>query len=223
MGTLHSSAIRIHSVIKVFPNTRTKMSAISCTVAPVVVAAKASTSSSKAAAPVAAHKSFSGLKATTLFNKTEASPFVSNGHNTNMMMVWTPVNNRFFETFSYLPPLTDKEITDQVAYMTKIGATPCLEFAKEEHAYTMRHCEGTGLDSRAASGYYDNRYWTMWKLPMFGCTDPSQVLAEVEACKAAFPDAFIRLCGFNNLRQVQVVSFLVNRPTPAILTNERSV
>jgi hypothetical protein len=23
--------------------------------------------------------------------------------------------------------------------------------------------------------YYDNRYWTMWKLPMFGCTDPSQV------------------------------------------------
>jgi hypothetical protein len=23
--------------------------------------------------------------------------------------------------------------------------------------------------------YYDNRYWTMWKLPMFGCTDPIQV------------------------------------------------
>jgi len=31
---------------------------------------------------------------------------------------------------------------------------------------------------RAAShpqGYYDNRYWTMYKLPMFGCTDASQV------------------------------------------------
>ena len=24
--------------------------------------------------------------------------------------------------------------------------------------------------------------WTMWKLPMFGCTDGSQVLAEVAAC-----------------------------------------
>lgn len=23
--------------------------------------------------------------------------------------------------------------------------------------------------------YFDNRYWTMWKLPMFGCTDPVQV------------------------------------------------
>lgn len=27
-------------------------------------------------------------------------------------------------------------------------------------------------------GYYDNRYWTMYKLPMFGCTDASQVCAE---------------------------------------------
>lgn len=25
------------------------------------------------------------------------------------------------------------------------------------------------------SNYIDNRYWTMYKLPMFGCTDPSQV------------------------------------------------
>lgn len=23
------------------------------------------------------------------------------------------------------------------------------------------------------------RYWTMWKLPMFGCNDPGQVLGEV--------------------------------------------
>ena len=27
----------------------------------------------------------------------------------------------------------------------------------------------------ARSGYQDNRYWTMWKLPMFGCTDGAQV------------------------------------------------
>jgi hypothetical protein len=27
----------------------------------------------------------------------------------------------------------------------------------------------------ALQNYYDNRYWTMWKLPMFGCTDPIQV------------------------------------------------
>jgi len=222
MGTL-TSIICVSPLLSIsFNQFNRNMSAISCTIAPVVVA-KASTSSPKAAVPVAAPKAFTGLKAATFFNKTEASPFVSNGCNTNMMMVWTPVNNLFFETFSYLPPLNEKEITSQIEYMTKIGATPCLEFAKEDKAYTIRHCEGTGLDSRAFSGYYDNRYWTMWKLPMFGCTDPSQVLAEVAACKAAFPDAYIRVCGFNNLRQVQVVSFLVNRPTPAIATNERSV
>ncbi|KAG2437316.1 hypothetical protein HXX76_005973 [Chlamydomonas incerta] len=27
----------------------------------------------------------------------------------NQMMVWTPVNNKMFETFSYLPPLTDED------------------------------------------------------------------------------------------------------------------
>lgn len=27
----------------------------------------------------------------------------------------------------------------------------------------------------ALQNYFDNRYWTMWKLPMFGCTDPVQV------------------------------------------------
>ncbi|KAL8148876.1 hypothetical protein AgCh_006034 [Apium graveolens] len=33
--------------------------------------------------------------------------------------------------------------------------------------------------------YYDGRYWTMWKLPMFGCTDASQVLHEIAECKKA--------------------------------------
>jgi hypothetical protein len=27
--------------------------------------------------------------------------------------------------------------------------------------------------------YYDNRYWTLWKLPMFGCTDPIQVRSQL--------------------------------------------
>jgi hypothetical protein len=46
----------------------------------------------------------------------------------------------------------------------------------------------------------DNRYWTMWKLPMFGCSDPSQVLREVAACTKAFPDARVRLVSFDPIR-----------------------
>lgn len=61
-------------------------------------------------------------------------------------------------------------------------------------------------------GYYDGRYWTMWKLPMFGCTDATQVLNEVQECKKAYPDYFSRIIGFDNKRQVQCVSFVASKP-----------
>ncbi len=47
------------------------------------------------------------------------------------------------------------------------------------------------------------RYWTMWKLPMFGCSDPSQVLGEIRACENAFPNSYIRIVAFDNVRQVR--------------------
>jgi ribulose-bisphosphate carboxylase small chain len=71
--------------------------------------------------------------------------------------------------------------------------------------------------------YYDNRYWTMWKLPMFGCSDPNQVLAEVDACKRAFPDSYVRLVAFDNIAQCQTISFLVNRPLREILARNSRV
>jgi len=63
------------------------------------------------------------------------------------------------------------------------------------------------------SGYYDNRYWTMWKLPLFGATDSSLVLAEIEEAKKAYPDPYIRvIMAFDNVRQVQVAGFIAQRP-----------
>ena len=63
--------------------------------------------------------------------------------------------------------------------------------------------------------YYDNRYWTMWKLPMFGCSDPAQVLREIQACRKAFPECYVRLAAFDNISQCQTASFLVHRPKAA--------
>ncbi|KAF9588036.1 hypothetical protein IFM89_007211 [Coptis chinensis] len=60
--------------------------------------------------------------------------------------------------------------------------------------------------------YYDGRYWTMWKLPMFGCTDASQVLAELEEAKKAYPNAFVKIIRFDNKRQVQCISFIAYKP-----------
>lgn len=40
-----------------------------------------------------------------------------------------------FETFSYLPPLSDDQIARQVDYIVNNGYTPCLEFSMPEDAY----------------------------------------------------------------------------------------
>jgi hypothetical protein len=44
---------------------------------------------------------------------------------------------RMFETFSFLPPLSDGEIARQVDYIVANGWTPCLEFADIDHAYVQ--------------------------------------------------------------------------------------
>jgi ribulose-bisphosphate carboxylase small chain len=126
--------------------------------------------------------------------------------------IFTPaLFSRFFETFSFLPPLSDQEIARQVQYLLNNGWTPCIEFESADKAYADSH-GWSGLDSSVVAGYYDNRYWVMWKLPMYGCTNPEEVLSEIRACTSAFPDCFIRVAGFDNIKQVQCSSFLAHRP-----------
>lgn len=42
-----------------------------------------------------------------------------------------------------------------------------------------------------------------------------QVLTEISNATKSFPNAYIRLVAFDNVRQVQVSSFLVHRPSSA--------
>ena len=79
--------------------------------------------------------------------------------------------------------------------MVRNNWTPCLEFSDPEQAYISN--TNTVRMGPVAAGYYDNRYWTMWKLPMFGCTDGSQVLKEIAGCTKSFPDAYIRYVFFS--------------------------
>lgn len=46
---------------------------------------------------------------------------------------------------------------------------PCLEFADADHAYVSN--ASTVRFGNVSANYQDNRYWTMFKLPMFGCND----------------------------------------------------
>ncbi|WP_348240036.1 ribulose bisphosphate carboxylase small subunit [Salmonella enterica] len=38
------------------------------------------------------------------------------------------------------------------------------------------------------------------------------MLKEVEECKKEYPNAFIRIIGFDNTRQVQCISFIAYKP-----------
>eukprot|EP00897_Mesotaenium_endlicherianum_P002801 jgi/Mesen1/2549/ME000162S01678 len=164
-------------------------------------AALAASSSSKSSSVQA----FTGLKQISLTASTNewASKTTSNSSRVSCMKVWTPNDNLKFETLSYLPPLTAEQILKEVDYLISNGWIPAIEFDKV----------GTvSKDNFQGSCYYDGRYWTMWKLPMFGCKDSAAVLREVEEAKKTFPQAFIRIIGFDNKRQVQCVSFIVHKP-----------
>jgi ribulose-bisphosphate carboxylase small chain len=150
-------------------------------------------------------RAFSGLKSAALFaSKGQTLSSVQNGSRVQCMQVWNPIGMTKFETFSYLPALTDDQIAKQVDYMIQQKLIPCLEFDLNS--------EGVSRENNSSPGYYDGRYWTMWKLPMFGCNDPAQVLREIEECKKEYPSCFVRVLGFDNVKQVQICGFLVARP-----------
>lgn len=173
--------------------------------------------SSVAAAPVACAKTAQApvqAKAVVAPRQVVAPrAALSNSVSARQMLVWEPENNKYFETLSFLPPLDDDAIAKQIDYIVGNGWTPCLEFADAESAY-VKNVNNVRFGPVSA-GYYDNRYWTMYKLPMFGCTDPGQVLTEISNATKAFPDAYIRICGFDSVRQTQCASFLVHRPPSA--------
>ena len=99
--------------------------------------------------------------------------------------------SRKFETFSYLPAMSNDEIKKQVEYIVSKGWNPAIEHTEPEHL----------MDS----------YWYMWKLPMFGETDVATILAEAEACHKANPNNHVRLVGYDNFRQSQGASMVIFR------------
>ncbi len=99
---------------------------------------------------------------------------------------------RRFETLSYLPPLTDAQIARQVQYILDKDYIPAIEFN----------------ESSDPTQYY----WTMWKLPLFGASSVQEVMQEVQACRSEYANCYIRVVGFDNIKQCQILSFIVYKP-----------
>jgi ribulose-bisphosphate carboxylase small chain len=97
-------------------------------------------------------------------------------------------------TFSYLPDFSDEEIAAQARYCLENGWAVSIEYTDDPHPR--------------------NAYWEMWKLPMFDLSDPTVVLREINDCRAAFPQHYIKLNGYDRTkgRQTTTLSFIVNRP-----------
>ncbi|NJN94179.1 MAG: ribulose bisphosphate carboxylase small subunit [Anaerolineales bacterium] len=97
-------------------------------------------------------------------------------------------------TFSYLPDLTDEEIKAQVQYCLDNGWPVSVEYTDDPHPR--------------------NVYWEMWGLPLFDMKDAVAVMEEVQSCRRAFPNHYIRVNGYDRSlgRQTTALSFIVNRP-----------
>lgn len=102
-----------------------------------------------------------------------------------------PIERRY-ETLSYLPPLTDQQIVKQIQYMISQGYIPAIEFSEDSAP--------------------EQHYWTMWKLPLFNCSSPQEVLTEVRECRQEYSNSYIRVAGFDNIKQCQTISFIVYKP-----------
>jgi len=96
--------------------------------------------------------------------------------------------------FSFLPDLDDTQISAQVEYCLRNDWAVGVEFTDDPHPR--------------------NTYWEMWGNPMFDLRDAKGVMIELDACRKAHPESYIRLVAFDSTRGWETVrmSFIVNRP-----------
>ena len=96
--------------------------------------------------------------------------------------------------FSFLPDLTDAQISAQIDYCLQQGWAASVEYTDDPHPR--------------------NTYWEMFGMPMFDVKDAAGVLAEVNACRRTFPNHYVKVNAFDATRGVESVrlSFIVNRP-----------
>ena len=109
-------------------------------------------------------------------------------------MMTNPTGKLTQGQFSFLPELTDAEISLQIKYGLSKGYAWSVEYTDDAHPR--------------------NTYWDMFGMPMFDLQDPAGVLMEVNNCRKTFPNHYIRLMAFDSTRGIESVamSFIVHRP-----------
>ena len=107
----------------------------------------------------------------------------------------TNTNQRLTQgQFSFLPDLTDAQITKQLQYALRQGWAVGIEYTDDPHPR--------------------NTYWEMFGNPMFDLRDPAGILLEINNCRKTFANHYVRVTAFDATRGVESpkMSYLVNRP-----------
>ena len=96
--------------------------------------------------------------------------------------------------FSFLPDLTDAQITAQIEYALKQGYAINIEYTDDPHPR--------------------NTYWEMFGMPMFDLKDAAGVMAEIDACRKTFANQYVKVNAFDSTQGWESLrlSFIVNRP-----------
>ena len=97
-------------------------------------------------------------------------------------------------TFSFLPDLSDAQITKQIDYCLDKGWAIGIEYTDDPHPR--------------------NTFWEMFGNPMFDVRDAAGILMELNRCRQTFPQQYIRVTAFDSTHGTEsvVLSFIVNRP-----------
>ena len=98
-------------------------------------------------------------------------------------------------TFSYLPDLTAEELAAQVQYAIDSGWALAVEHTDDPHPR--------------------NVYWDMWGQPMFDVVEADGVLDEMQRCRDAHPDEYVKVSAYDASlgRMTTALSFIVARPS----------
>src|SRR5260370_24589710 len=80
--------------------------------------------------------------------------------------------------FSFLPDLTDEQISRQVQYCLEKGWAVNIEFTDDPHPR--------------------NNFWGSWRLPVFGLRDAAGVMMELTECRKVYGNSYIRMSAFDS-------------------------
>ena len=98
-------------------------------------------------------------------------------------------------TFSFMPDLTEEQITRQVQYCIDKGWAVNIEYTDDPHPR--------------------NTYWEMWGIPMFDVPDAAGVMFELDACRKIHAGSnYIRMSAFDSSHGWESlrISFITDRP-----------